>query len=266
MELAGANPPEAKAPPPPPKSKAPEVQNIVRHKGGAMTLAAVPKVGDSVPPSTTEDPLAPALVPQVVPNDTEADSASRGKPAEDPPAAPADDEANPAPRGRRMRAGTEARVQRALWPKRRSQRTTLEADASSPQPKPKDKCPMHDLPDASCQVCSWLASGKLSPEKGLDHRRRSARHRSESGSHEDLSPKRTPQSRRRRHSPKGGDDYDRAVAASLLTERLQAEGRTLDGQFAVPPKDWPPQHPGGYQSLKYFGIEVPTLCAPAGQF
>ena len=75
MELAGANPP-----PPPPKSKAPEVQNIVRHKGGAMTLAAVPKVGDSVPPSTTEDPLAPALVPQVVPNDTEADSASGASP------------------------------------------------------------------------------------------------------------------------------------------------------------------------------------------
>jgi hypothetical protein len=36
----------------------------------------------------------------------------------------------------------------------------------------------------------------------------------------------------------------------------------LGGQFAEPSKDWPPQHPGGYQSLKYFGIEVPTLVHP----
>ena len=161
-----------------------------------------------------------------------------------------------------MRAGAGARVQRALWPKRRSQRTTHDTATSSPQPKLRGKCPMHDLPEASCDVCSWLALGKPSPEKGRDHKRQSKRYRSDSSSRDDLSPKRTLQSRRRRHSSKDDDDYDRAIAASLHSERLQAEGRTLDGQFAEPSKEWPPQHPGGYQSLKYFGIEVPTLVHP----
>ena len=68
--------------------------------------------------------------------------------------------------------------------------------------------------------------------------------------------------RRRRHSPRKDSEYDQAIAASLHSERVQAERRTLDNQFVEPSKIWPPPPLGGHQSLKYFGIEVPTITHP----
>ena len=53
-----------------------------------------------------------------------------------------------------------------------------------------------------------------------------------------------------------------AIAASLHSQRVQAERRTLDNQHVEASRMWPPPPPGGHQSLKYFGIEVPTITHP----
>ena len=55
---------------------------------------------------------------------------------------------------------------------------------------------------------------------------------------------------------------DQAVAASLQSQRMQAERRTLDNRQGEASRMWPPPPPGGHQSLKYFGIEVPTITHP----
>ena len=270
-----------KAPPPPARTKAPAAQDVVRHKGGALTgapskAAALPKDGGA--PSATEAavpkngssgsqdlPVAnlappgdqpngpPPAEPLELPGAMDINGASRGRHAEGDQAAQAIGVRERAPRGRQLRTNFAPRLRRPAHGERGS--------TVSPTRKARRKCPAHEVPDPACGYCEWIAKGKPSPVKDRDRRRRPKRNYSDSDSDTEGDSRGRPRARKRRHGHSRDEAYERTLAESLQFQRAQPQDRTQN-HIAEPPREWPPQHPSNSHTPTYFGIEVPTLVHP----